>query len=296
MTEPGRLTPRPVFTGMRLDRASDERREPAWVQEQRHHPAARGVLSAGDAVQLDRGGAALRRVVPFKPAPEDILVGLEEGVPLFARDLGAEQPSREFISLREAGVTLEAGEAGLAACVLGLVNWHRRHPFCAACGARSEPDQGGYARRCPRCGALHFPRTDPAVIMLVHDGSRILLGRRAGWPQRRMSVLAGFVSPGESLEEAVIREVWEESGIVAGEPRFIASQPWPFPASLMLGFTARAEGGEPSARDGELAEVRWVAGDEVAAALAGENPALVLPPPVSIARLLIELWFRGALP
>jgi NAD+ diphosphatase len=144
-------------------------------------------------------------------------------------------------------------------------------------------------RRCPNCGASHFPRTDPVVIMLVEHNGSVLLGHRAGWPRSRYSILAGFVSAGETLEEAVIREVREESDIEAYDPSYVASQPWPFPSSLMLGFTARSDGGEPKARDGELDDVRWVTLEEVRAARA-EQGELRLPPPISIARFLIERW------
>jgi NAD+ diphosphatase len=134
------------------------------------------------------------------------------------------------------------------------------------------------------------------VIMLVEHNGRLLLGRRAGWPTRRYSALAGFVSPGESLEEAVIREVWEESGIIARDPSFVASQPWPFPSSLMLGFEAVSPGGSPAARDGELEDVRWFRREEVRAAASETHPELLLPPPISIARFLIERWLARPLP
>jgi NAD+ diphosphatase len=197
------------------------------------------------------------------------------------------------MSLRDAGANLPHAEAGLAAYTTALLNWHRRHRFCANCGTATRIVEGGYSRRCPNCGATHFPRTDPSVIMLVeHDGS-VLLGRRRGWPQNRYSILAGFVSPGETLEEAVVREVREESGIEAYDPRYVTSQPWPFPSSLMLGFTARADGGEPSACDGELEDVRWVTREELNVARA-EQGELRLPPPISIARFLIEGWVARA--
>ena len=153
---------------------------------------------------------------------------------------------------------------------------------------------GGFSRACSSCGAQHFPRTDPAVIVLVeHDGCA-LLGRQTGWPKGQYSVLAGFVGPGESLEEAVIREVKEESGITAHDPRFVGSQPWPFPMSVMLGFEARSEGGEPVPRDGELEDVRWFTRDEIGAALSGRSSALVMTPGISISYFLIERWFaRG---
>lgn len=295
----------PVFTGMTLDRASEARHDPAWVAAQRADPAARAVLAAADGVVVDGSGSRLLRVglgaVPPEPeSPQaEILLGLSAEGALFGVDLGdtAEAPAGgSLVPLREAGLTLERSEAGLAAYLMALVNWHRRHRFCAACGAPTVPAEGGQIRRCTRCGTHHFPRTDPAVIMLVHDGERVLLGRRAAWPEGRYSVLAGFVSPGESLEEAVLREVQEESGIRAREPRFVASQPWPFPSSLMLGFTARAEGGEPAALDGELADVRWFTRADVLAALDGSNPQMQLPPAISIAYLLIEAWARRPVP
>ena len=157
-------------------------------------------------------------------------------------------------------------------------------------GSATEIAEAGYSRRCPRCGSTHFPRTDPVVIMTVGHDRHLLLGRRAGWPPARCSVLAGFVSPGESAEEAVVREVREESGILARDPVYVASQPWPFPSSLMLGFDAQSDGGEPKARDGELEEVAWFSLEEVRAGANERNPDLLLPPPVSIARFLIERW------
>jgi NAD+ diphosphatase len=228
-----------------------------------------------------------------RDAVEPILLGLEGGEPLFAVDLESIERSGRVVSLREAGGVLPQSEGGLAAYAVALMNWHRRHRFCANCGTATDVIEGGYSRHCPNCGALHFPRTDPVVIMLVDHDGRLLLGRRAGWPGRRFSVLAGFVSPGESLEEAVVREVREESGIVAYDPRFVASQPWPFPASLMLGFNARSRGGQPVARDGELAEVGWFTREQVRAAAQGDGADMALPPPVSIARFLIDRWLGG---
>ncbi len=286
---------------MSLDRASSARKDPRWVAEQLRDPGARALAATSDAVLIDpenptrlhRGG------VEGIAANDAVLIGLDGAQPLFALDLEAREappsnaPQRRegrLVALRDAGPALSDGEGGLAACVVALLNWHRANPHCAVCGASTEIIEGGYARRCPRCGAHHFPRTDPAVIMLVENGDEVLLGRRPGWPARRYSVLAGFVSPGESLEEAVVREVREEAGIEAHDPRFVASQPWPFPSSLMLGFVASAEGGEPRTLDGELEDVRWFGWGEVAAALDGRNDELGLPYPVSIAHLLIERW------
>jgi NAD+ diphosphatase len=229
---------------------------------------------------------------------EAILLGLEGDSALFAVDLDSLAPSdaaaltegRRLVGLREAGAELPQAEGGLAAYAVALLNWHRRHRFCANCGNSTVEVEAGYARKCLACGTMHFPRTDPVVIMLVENHGRLLLGRRAGWPDGRYSVLAGFVSPGESAEEAVLREVLEESGIEAYDPSFVASQPWPFPSSLMLGFEAQGCDGSPVSRDGELDDVRWFTREQVRAAATGRGGELVLPPEVSIARFLIDRW------
>jgi NAD+ diphosphatase len=211
----------------------------------------------------------------------------------------------ERVALRAAAATLSREDGGLAAYACALLNWHRRHRFCANCGHDTELVEGGLTRSCPRCGAEHHPRTDPVVIMLVTDGAdRLLLGRQAAWPTGRYSALAGFVEPGESLEEAVAREIREEADVTVGRPRYIASQPWPFPASLMLGFSAPYAGGEPSVRDAELQDVRWFDRAELErAAAAPENHSwgvpgdpggeLQLPPRLAIARLLVEDWLSS---
>ena len=288
------------FTGMALERANAERKDAVWIRRQIEDPAARAVWAGRDGVLVSDSGAPSLTRVPFAPddAQERILLGLQDGRPLFALELdppsaaSSTRPPGEgrLLPLREAGAVLPHAEAGLAAYLVALLNWHRRHRFCANCGAPTVVAEGGYARHCPRCGADHFPRTDPCVIMTVEHGGRLLLGRRTGWPVGRLSVLAGFVSPGESVEEAVVREVREESGILARDPVFVSSQPWPFPASLMLGFSARSDGGEPRPRDGELEEVHWLGFDAVRAAVRGEHPDFQLPPSVSIARFLIERW------
>ena len=300
--------PAPVFTGVELDRATALRHDPEWVAKLLDEPSAFAVAANADGVLVESSdppepgpvlarrpvaGADRRLVDPARP----ILLGIEDGAALFALDLEDLDPAAhsrvtdgaELVSLRDAGAVLAHAEAGLAAYLTALLNWHRRHRFCANCGSPTRIVEGGYSRRCPHCGASHFPRTDPSVIMLVEHDGRVLLGRRVGWPQSRYSILAGFVAPGETLEEAVIREVREESGIEAHHPRYVSSQPWPFPSSLMLGFTARSEGGEPRAQDGELEDVRWVTLDEVRAARAHEGD-LRLPPPISIARFLIDGW------
>jgi NAD+ diphosphatase len=291
---PERASLQRPFTGMPLDRASTLRKDPQEIARLLEMAARRTLLAGRDGIVLHDGELWRTTLTP----PDPILLGLDRGRALFAADLDAlpEAERRrlledsQLISLRDAAANLPRPEAGLAAYLTALLGWHRRHRFCANCGAATEIVEAGYSRHCPRCGADHFPRTDPVVIMTVEHDRRILLGRRAGWPPGRLSVLAGFVSPGESAEEAVVREVQEESGIIAFDPRFVTSQPWPFPASLMLGFEAESDGGEPASRDGELEEVGWFGLDEVRRAIDEEHPALRLPPPISIARFLIERW------
>ena len=281
-------TERP-FTGMAIDRATAERKDPVRIRQLLGDPSTRAVAAGRNGVLISGGSdggpssdgsnggspAVARLELARLPEQEPILLGLEAGRALFAIDLDALPPDVDaehdsggrVVSLRDAGAVLPHSEAGLAAYVTALLNWHRKNHFCANCGTRTIIAEAGYSRRCPHCGTVHFPRTDPVVIMTVEHQDRLLLGRRAGWPPGRLSVLAGFVSPGESAEEAVVREVQEESGIVARDPVFVTSQPWPFPASLMLGFHAWSEGGEPRPSDGELEEVHWLELDAIRAAM-----------------------------
>jgi NAD+ diphosphatase len=275
-----------VFSGAALDRASALRRRPEWVEEQRADPGARAVLMSARGVVLEDG-----RLVMARPGTDAVFLGLLDGAPLFAEHIGDAEPERgRPAGLREAATELPAGEAALAAYAGSLLAWHRRHRFCANCGAPTEPRDGGHERVCPSCEAHHFPRTDPVVIVRVTDGADgLLLGRQASWPEGRFSLIAGYVEPGETLEEAVRREVVEESGVAVDSVSYIASQPWPFPSSLMLGFSAVAARGNPSPADDELAEVRWFEREEVERAARGEGP-LLLAPPYSIARRLIDEW------
>ena len=311
MSVPDHMRDTPTFTGMPLDRAMDERMDAEVIVRLLGDPRA-AVLAASEQGVLvgDGDRPALLRLRAAEQAgeraaqtdDEPMLLGFgDDGAPLFAVDLD-ELPESErdglidggrVVSLREAGAILSRSEAGSAAYLAALLNWHRSHRHCANCGAVTLVKEGGYARRCPRCHTTHFPRTDPVVIMTVEHDDRLLLGRRPGWPSRRYSTLAGFVAPGEAAEEAVIREVREESGIVARDPEFVSSQPWPFPRSLMLGFAARSDGGRPRARDGELEDVRWFSYDSLVAARNGDNPELMLPPRISIARFLIDRWMAA---
>jgi NAD+ diphosphatase len=316
-----------AFTGAALDRAGDSRRrDPEWVAEQRAHPGARAVVAGDRGLRISDGRLELVPLpeVERSGSAEPLLLGLDADGPLFAVD---EDPLREGrvpmvgsdgvrgeppagaggdrLSLRQAAARLSHAEGGLAAYTAALLNWHRRHRFCSACGHESDIVEGGLTRHCPNCGSEHHPRTDPVVIMLVTDGAdRLLLGRQASWPGGRYSALAGFVEPGEALEEAVAREVLEEAGVIVARPRYVDSQPWPFPASLMLGFSAPYESGEARIQDEELQDVRWFERAEIEAASRAEDDedwgpahppgdpggALRLPPSLAIARRLIDRW------
>lgn len=297
----------PTFTGAVLDRAPAVRNAPERVGELLDSPHAAIVVAGSSRVLLDAragshtllrepiNGRGLRHIDRTQP----LLLGIEAGTALFAVDLDRlEENAREeltaggrLVSLREAGALLAQQEGGLAAYLVALLNWHRRHGFCGNCGASTSIVEAGLSRHCDTCGADHFPRTDPVVIMVVAHGDRLLLGRRPGWPDAQYSVLAGFVSPGETPEEAVVREVREESGIEAYAPRYVTSQPWPFPSSLMLGFEAQSDGGPPAVGDGELEHVGWFDLDDLRAAQLGSG-SIRLPPPISIARTLIDRWLE----
>ncbi len=274
-----------TFAGARLDRVTARRRDPAWVASLVRDPASRAVVASADAVLVDGDRLAL---VPLEGLSSPLLLGVQDGRALFAVD-GAGRD--DLVGVREIAPALAQDEGGLLAYAASLLNWHRRHGFCSVCGTESEVREAGLLRVCPACGAEHHPRTDPVVIMLVVDGEgdRVLLGRQAAWPEARYSALAGFVEPGESLEDAVAREVLEESGVEVTGARYVSSQPWPFPSSLMLGFEASYAGGEVVAADGELEDARWFTRSELLDA-AAERGALRLPPALAIARRLIDGW------
>jgi NAD+ diphosphatase len=275
----------PALSRSAFDRAVSRRKDAVWL----HAAADRGRLLVVDEerrVLVDEG----EQLVLVDAADHDgelVLLGIDENeVAVFAaaaslpRKLGA-RPA----TLRDVGASLPPTQAAWYVTAVALVNWHERHPRCPRCGEPTRMETGGWSRRCDRDGSEHFPRTDPAVIVLVHDGGeRCLLGRQPAWPRGRYSTLAGFVEPGESLEQAVVREVEEEAGVIVDELRYRGSQPWPYPSSLMLGYWARAVGGEARVSDDELEDVRWFSRDELLDANA------LLPPPASIAHWLITTW------
>jgi NAD+ diphosphatase len=285
-----------------VDRVTEKRTDEEWLDAAWQDPGTRVlVVSDGQAlVRADDEHVELVFVPPEQaPAGTRFLLGEDADGTVYFGVAGELPPAPEGIRvayLREVGALLGDRDAGLLTHAVALANWHVTHTHCPVDGTPTVPAPGGHFTVCPRDGTEHFPRTDPAVIMLVTDpDDRCLLARNAAWPGRRVSILAGFVDPGESAEQAVIREVAEETGIKVTNVRYVGSQPWPMPRSLMLGFRADAPAGQAIAVDhDELAEAYWFSRDELLAAI--EAREIALPPPVSIARHIIESWFGGPLP
>lgn len=288
-----------TFAGAFVERHAHLREDPDWLESTLESESSRFVpvwgqwcLAAGEpakTVLLDR-----KDVAPYLDDGDIIFLGLFRGSPAFAVHIDREQPAPfrdrgEFHDLRYLGSVLPADEANLVAHARALVIWNSVQRYCGQCGARTRAESGGNTRVCTHedCGLRLFPRVDPAIIVLVHDRDRCLLGRQASWPEGRYSTIAGFVEPGESLEDAVAREVLEETDIRLGEIRYHSSQPWPFPSSLMLGFTADARSEAVTRNDAELEDARWFTAREIAAGYPK------LPPRLSIARRLIDHWLDG---
>jgi NAD+ diphosphatase len=280
------------------DRAAHRRLDPAWLAARRADPTTRVLLMSGLEVLVCETEEAACQVVTVAdlgaPLPEEaIFLGEEDGAALFVADLGrAAARIGRFVELRTVGAFLSVRQAGWCAYARGLAYWHSRHRFCGVCGGATVAIQGGHVRRCQVCDAQHFPRSDPAVIVLVTHhhprlGARCLLGRAERFPAGMYSTLAGFVEPGESLEATVQREVFEEAGVELTDITYRSSQPWPFPASLMLGFRARAKSDRLRVDPGELVDAAWFTREQLADP---ERRPVKLPNPDSIARHLIEDW------
>jgi len=277
------------------DRAGTRRTDQAWLDEVWADDATRVVVLAKGQFPVDDTGQGVRWVPPGE-APEGrrLFLGLQDGVPHFAVIVGDIDTEHSWANMRQAGPSLSKTDAGLLIHATALAEWHRSHRHCPRCGGTLEPLDAGHVLKCDSCGRQQFPRTDPAVIMLVTDGDRALLGRQAVWPEGRYSTLAGFVDPGESLEQAVAREVLEEVGVEVTDVTYFGNQPWPFPSSLMVGFFARATTTEINVDGAEIEDARWFSREEMKEQ--AESGTLVLPGGISISRSLVEAWYGAPLP
>ena len=298
-----------VFSGSPLDRAGTQRRDRAWLNEQieaeesRFLPFWRLKVLAKTGATRELGWARSDMRENIAPGSEVVLLGLRDGVAHFALDVsGLEKPEAalgltgvaRFEEVRAMATELSGEDCAIVAQGRAQIDWHARHRFCAVCGAKTTAGQGGLVRECDECDAEHFPRTDPVVIMVVSNGDTCLLGRQAGWPADMYSALAGFVDQGETIEEAVRREVMEETGVRAGRVGYHASQPWPFPSSLMIGCLAEAETSEITVDTAELQEAHWFPRAEIIKSL--DEPGaggLSVPGSMAIAHHLIRAWSEG---
>lgn len=314
-----------TFGGSGLDRAGEVRANPEFVSAARADPKSRAVLFWRGKPLIDKSNPAtivrlaLDHAVLKDAHPDAVLLGREGGHAVFAFDLSpwtpvdlensmlggfldpSEQthPSLEegqvFAELRRVMTWLSPRDAELAATGKAVFGWHETHGFCARCGEKTDMVQGGWQRRCPSCSGSHFPRTDPVVIMLITHGNSVLMGRSPGWPEGMYSLLAGFVEPGETLEAAVRREVFEETGVRVGEVSYLASQPWPFPASLMLGCAGQAISREITIDPSEIEDALWVTREEMMRIVAGEHASILPARKGAIAHFLLEHWLADRL-
>ena len=303
-----------IFSGNPLDRGETQRRDEEWITKTAQDPNSRFLPMWGPKVLItehsDRSGHGLGWLTmqDLKQAGINstvMLLGMMDGTAYYAVDLSQQETAGEqlqglngyyFEDARNAAEQLLAGpDSGILAQGRAQINWHNRHGFCSVCGHETVVQRGGQKRVCPGCKAEHFPRVDPVIICLVTDGERCLLGQSRGRLARmnRYSALAGFVDQGESIEEAVAREIMEEAGLQVRNVRYHSSQPWPFPSSLMMGCHAEAATTEINMDPEEMTDVKWFGRQEVLQALAGENEQLLLPGPVAIAHHLIKTWANG---
>jgi NAD+ diphosphatase len=295
------MQPRNILAGPYLDRAAHLRKDPAWFANALADERSRVLPVWNSRNLIVEGEAPSAALLELSAIPEErrnstelILLGRFRDSEVFAYEFEALEPPQleagtRWEDLRLLASILPAEDAGLLGYARGMVSWRGRHRFCGTCGAPTLAARGGHVLICtnPACRHEQFPRIDPAIIVLVSDGERALLGRQAAWPVGRYSTIAGFVEPGESLEDAVAREVFEETGIDVDRIQYHSSQPWPFPSSLMLGFTAHALTTQIQRRDDELEDAQWFTRED----LTSGRP--IVPPNVSISFRLIEHWFDG---
>lgn len=296
-----------TFAGNPLDRASDKRGDTQWLGERLAHPDSLAI-AIWNGQPLVEGGKDEPRVAYVRASLAGelsgngerlLFLGLWKETAVFAVDLdGGADPADggpldglgRFVDLRGVATALPAADAAIIATAKGMFEWRRRHKYCANCGHPSHPAEGGWKRVCESCSGEHFPRTDPVVIMLPAKGDKCLLGRQAIWPKGMYSALAGFLEPGESIEEACARELKEEAGLSTASVRYHSTQPWPYPSSLMIGLIAEVENDDATPSDTELEAVKWFTRDEAKALLAGQLPGLFCPPKLAIAHQLLKAW------
>ncbi len=309
-----------TFGGAGLDRAAELRGDGPALDRLRQDSGCRIMaLWRGKPLVGPEGLTFLPPDHPvLREGAQEIFLGRDNGSGVFAADLSPWQPDevpatldafadpteqrhpllpddQRFVELRGVMARLSPRDAEFAATARAILNWHRIHRFCARCGAPSDVCEAGWQRLCPACGAHHFPRTDPVVIMLITHGNSVLLGRQAAWPEGMYSLLAGFVEPGETLEAAVRRETAEEAGIRVGRVGYLASQPWPFPASLMIGCHGHALTHDIRVDETELEDALWMTREAVMDAFAGTNPSVLPARPGAIARFLLHNWLADRL-
>ena len=278
------MLPKAFFSGPGLDRADLLRQSPDALAELAAGDDARELAWRDGLPAMDGQG----KLGWQDPQDAQLFLGLDNGAPRFSAIV---EPASAAFSVLPLIAQLDASDAPLFAAALSLSRWHVRHRFCANCGHATEVVRGGWSRQCPRCSAEHFPRVDPVVIMLVEHEGRVLLGRQPQYPPGRYSALAGFVEVGESIEDAVTREIMEEAGIGVRDVRYVASQPWPFPSSLMIGCYGHALSADLTIDTTELEDARWFTREEVRDAIANSETASFQPPPrTAIARTLMEHW------